>query len=488
MKLFTKQVCYFCNKLKIVILAVVLSTTLFTSAATPVYAIAITDPSGTRTAAWNLFLQSLGSAVGSSLQKYTVDVLSYVIQGGVLIVGGCEKNSANCPKKFEKGANSALGDMVAMTYSAPPASGIVYFASLIENFGLVKPAYAQTGTGFNALGPIADIWRNFRNLTYVIFVLIFVISGFAIMFRWKLNPQTVITIQSALPRIVVALLLVTFSFAIAGLLIDFMYVIIALSAQAFGGIGPPARTAVNGTALSNSFTSGGFWDLTGALFSLVDVRGRIVVESAAGIAGIIGAIVAGAFGLIGGVGAGIGVALVILIVLLIMLTILIRLFLQLLQSYIAIILLTIFGPLQIALGVIPGMPGFSSWLRSLTANILVFPAVAFVLMLGQVLVQHVDTVGLWAPPLLIASGGVGEWTGAIIGIGILLVVNQIPQVVRNAFGLRGLGIAPEQALGPTGLGREGAQAGIGGYLKGASTKGGLWDALYNLAKARRWTA
>jgi hypothetical protein len=54
-----------------------------------------------------------------------------------------------------------------------------------------------------------------------------------IMFRAKLNPQTVISVENALPKIVVALLLITFSFAIAGFLIDLMYISIGIIAVLF---------------------------------------------------------------------------------------------------------------------------------------------------------------------------------------------------------------------------------------------------------------
>jgi len=46
-----------------------------------------------------------------------------------------------------------------------------------------------------------------------------------IMFRIKINPQTAITIQLALPKLIITLLLITFSYAIAGFMIDIFYLI-----------------------------------------------------------------------------------------------------------------------------------------------------------------------------------------------------------------------------------------------------------------------
>ena len=55
-----------------------------------------------------------------------------------------------------------------------------------------------------------------------------IVIGFMVMFRRKIDPKTVITVQNALPKIVLALLLVTFSYAIAAFMIDLMYLVMAI--------------------------------------------------------------------------------------------------------------------------------------------------------------------------------------------------------------------------------------------------------------------
>src|SRR3989344_4202157 len=115
------------------------------------------------------------------------------------------------------GALAATGNLVAVLYSVPPASGVDYLARSIQKFNPVQPVYAQEGgIGFSALQPVQEIWTVFRNISYVGFVLVFVIMGFMIMFRTHISPQAVATVQDSIPRIVIALILVTFSYAIAG--------------------------------------------------------------------------------------------------------------------------------------------------------------------------------------------------------------------------------------------------------------------------------
>jgi hypothetical protein len=109
----------------------------------------------------------------------------------------------------------------------PPASSSQYIRHLAGNFGIIKPVQAQTEPirgGHRALLPIQDIWISLRNITYLIFVLIFIVIGLGIMLRIKIDPRTVMTIQNQIPRIIIALLLITFSYAIAGLMIDLMWV------------------------------------------------------------------------------------------------------------------------------------------------------------------------------------------------------------------------------------------------------------------------
>jgi hypothetical protein len=124
------------------------------------------------------------------------------------------------------GAIGVMSQMISVLYTPPLHTGD-YFNHLAQNFGIVKPAYAQ-GTGFEGLKPLLGIWTAFRNIVYLIFTIVFVVIGLAIMFRIKIDPRTVMTIQNQIPKIIVGIVLVTFSYAISGFLIDMMYTSIYL--------------------------------------------------------------------------------------------------------------------------------------------------------------------------------------------------------------------------------------------------------------------
>lgn len=130
------------------------------------------------------------------------------------------------PSTSSGGAIGLMGNLIALTYTPPLRTGD-YFSYLAQNFGIAKPAYAA-GTGFEGLSPLMGLWIAFRNIVYLLFVLVFVVIGVAIMLRVKIDPRTVMTIENQIPKIIIGLLLVTFSFAIAGFLIDLMWVSIYL--------------------------------------------------------------------------------------------------------------------------------------------------------------------------------------------------------------------------------------------------------------------
>lgn len=153
------------------------------------------------------------------------------------------------PSPKTGGAIGAMGNMITMLY-APPLHTADYFQNLAQNFGITKKTYAQqTGIGFQGLSPLMGIWSAFRNIAYMIFILVFVVIGLAIMLRIKIDPRTVMTIQNSIPKIIIGILLVTFSFAIAGFMIDIMYVLIYLFYGMLVGIPGVDISALNPAAL-----------------------------------------------------------------------------------------------------------------------------------------------------------------------------------------------------------------------------------------------
>ena len=67
---------------------------------------------------------------------------------------------------------------------------------------------------------LSALWSITRNIAYLFFVIAMIIIGFMIMFRNKIGGQVMVTVSNSIPRIIVCLILVTFSFAISGIMLD----------------------------------------------------------------------------------------------------------------------------------------------------------------------------------------------------------------------------------------------------------------------------
>lgn len=398
----------------------------------------------------------------TSLEESIFESTIGIVKSGNVMLWACQ--AANCPPEYRFGAINTVGTMIAGIYANPPVSGITYLADVSSRLSPVKPAYAQAaGTGFDALRPVLKIWRGFRNFAYALFVIIFVAIGFAIMFRLQISPQTVITIQSALPRIIVALILVTFSYAIAGFMIDLLYLIMALAILVIGG-----AAGLNTAELQTQFLQGNFLTALVALNQLMPAGMFIALPA-------LGALVGAGLGALSGIliptsvitlpglaiGAGLGALVGFLVIGIFILYVLFKLFIELVKAYFGIILAVILAPLHLLLGALPlqGV-GFASWFKGLFVNILIFPAVASILLIGRAIGDSLRQPGgqIWSAPLV--GGGDTAIVGAIIALGALLVVHHIPNAIRQAFKTQPfLGAAVGQTLaGPLGL----AQMGIGG--------------------------
>lgn len=366
-----------------------------------------------------------------------------------------------------RGALAAASSLVAGLFANPPASGVQYFAGQIQKFNPVQPAYAQTGLGFDALSPVQKLWEVFRNASYVGFVIVFVVMGFMIMFRAHISPQAVATVQDSIPRIVVALILVTFSYAIAGLMIDLMFlvinIIIALLAQSGVIEASRASTVIFNKSIIGVIT--GAW--TDIFKTAADAISKLLVDTLIGgdLLGILKFTLGGIGGLIVGIAA---------------LFIMFRILLMLLMAYVMIILLTIIAPFFFLIQSLPGNNGAREWFKQMTANVAVFPAVSLMIIFAGVIGGISAFGGTGAGtlkdtalqfPLLV--GGLPENAiGKIIGLGILFMTPEAANLVKNAVGSRG------PSLGGAGVAAVGASAGfLGRRIGQSSVARGVGEAL-----------
>ncbi len=412
------------------------------------------------------------------------------------------------------GAIGLMSNMIGMLYTAPLHTND-YLADLGNNFGIAKKTYAEAEGGMKQLSPLLGAWKVTRNISYLLFVLVFVLIGLLIMLRIKIDPRTVMTIQNQIPKLIIGIVLITFSFAIAGLLIDMMYVVIYLVigiiAQADPAFGshvttvnqnlyqPPigfvnevfstGNTSQGGGGVFNitRFGSAGLYSILTRMLTAQDVTqishgaiqtakdcggggpfGCLFAQLGVG-TGFIGAVMSNAFGWLIGFTVSMLAFFIIIIALLFALF---RVWFMLIKAYVFFLLDVIAAPFWIIAGMFPGgggSLGFGGWIRDVLANLAVFPATIAVFFLGRMLMDNFgygDKVsgnpsGGFVPPLIGNPNSINN-LGGLIGIGVILMAPKMLEILRDVFKapqfkyLTGIG----EALG-AGQATLGAAAGFG---------------------------
>ncbi len=453
----------------------------------------------------------------------------------------CTDNPSDGDKNYRASLIGKMSNLIATPYANPPASGAYWAFSGLQNAGFVPNSYAAEGIGFAAIKPLIGIWSAMRNLAYLVLVLVMLAIGFMVMFRMKLNPQTVISVESALPKIIMALLYITFSFAIAGFLIDLMYVLIVIGIAVLAKA-DPSLTSVDAMHLQNQYLNASFgtiWDsmfpvetgktilgvipiqfsklpIIGGLTTLTSIggaltgllpewinssvrllgayilfqgistfigdKGQAVDTSKIGrafngiqipvIGGSLGNLPEGVFGtilslflfivflpltLIYGAGFILGI-----VVLFTMLLLLFRIFFLLFTGYLKILLLIVFSPIFMLFEAIPGRNAFSYWFKTLISELIVFPVVIFIIVLGRIIVNIYSTdVKLWQPPFLYGINP-NHFT-VLLGMGLIFMIPEIVKLVKEFMGVKGLPLGLQ-----LGTFFAGAGTGVGGAMGVAS--------------------
>mgnify|MGYP001558217776 FL=1 len=359
------------------------------------------------------------------------------------------------------GVIGQLGKAIGFAYQSPPVSLGSYLADVrqnIEKHSLVKPAYAQgAGYGFQNLLPVLPIWKAFRNVAYFVFILVFVLYGFMIMFRMKINPQNTASFQAAIPKIVMTLLIITFAYAIAGFLIDIMYVIFNLILSIFASSGMiNVDNWWNSKVILLASGQGGLlpsfiFSIATAIFfvpsSLINVLTQLP-----GAASLVIDLVLTATGL--------GLILRLIIVIAIGYSYM-KLIFKLFEAYITVIIQVIFSPLILLQDVLPGSDAFGGWMRNIAANLSVFPVTMIMFLLSYIFMIQPFTSqfgiggasglsGITGVPPLPAANGlavpliggpiapiIGSWTNsesilAVIGFFIILMASKYVDMVKDA--------------------------------------------------------
>ncbi|NTU72826.1 hypothetical protein HGB07_01465 [Candidatus Roizmanbacteria bacterium] len=419
----------------------------------------------------------------------------------------CTDNPDDGDKNRTHSLSASAVNLMLAPYQNPPASGIGWTYESLANAGFAPSTYAASGLGFTIIRPYMNIWKALRDSSYLLLVLVIVSIGFLIMFRFKINPQTVIKIENALPKIVITLIAITFSFAIAGFMIDLMYLIIALIVSIlvhpdnFNDTLAYYYTANPTTTLSLLQSGQSIFNIQSLFFTipnnLIGIVGKefdtllraitgglsvaFLTPTIAGYIPFISKLLPKLATQPAGLGftwdtiqsaAGIGGILIfstlsfflgslvfpnLIIGVLVFLTtifLMFRIFFMLLSSYLKIVIFIVVAPLYLSLNAIPGRNTLTSWLKNLFVEIMTFPIVVGIFVLGGMITKlpAAQSNGILTPPFMIGLDP--DKLSFLLG---LMILFSLPELVKLSKQL----LLPKPSPLP--------ELGLGGLFGGATT-------------------
>lgn len=423
------------------------------------------------------------AALEKNGSKNKIALSLYKFTNCLTIGEACSENPKDGDKNYDSSILGFLGNSIALPYTNPPSSGIAWLNDGLQNVGFVPHTYAA-GIGFYSISAFSTVWKVFRNITFFVMAIAIVAIGFMIMFRVKIDSQTVINIENSLPRIVITLLLITFSFAIAGFLIDLMYILIIIAINILGNSDMTGITDINPGTLQPLYLTNqiplweGFWgqrytnlyvegihglidfipDLVRQALGIVvyvfsyltlsnlllrfqdtfnlEVEGSIIVASLKGNAGaLIYFIVINIF-LFVFIPILIWWVIPWILGITIMLFLFFRILFMLISAYVQIVISIIFAPVLILPNVIPGNDAFMKWLKGLIGNLLTFPITIVLLIVVQLIGLNDEVV-----QQAMATNGISQTqfsfpmltmkTSALIPVIVAVFLLIIPQLVKK---------------------------------------------------------
>lgn len=322
------------------------------------------------------------------------------------------QSNASIPEYMKKGLAGMVDDQVVAMFKEQPRVNVV--AHLANEW---VPGYEKSNSvyasGYDDLygSGISGLWSATRNIAYIGFVIIMIVIGFMIMFRNKIGGQVLVTVGNSIPRVVVALVLVTFSFAIMGLIIDLGGLSMKIVADLIFGDPAGGIKIYNPVELVLGFIG------TNILNPLenADSTGLGIPSILAGVIGIA----------VWMKGPAIGASIILLVIAIIILGIIIvgaiKLWFVLIKAYLSLLVDLVISPLAILFGAVPGneasaMNIFKSALR----NVMVFP-LAFAIVNIPYFVED-KGFSLDFPESLAPDGTGGVGTGFFIAVAKIVAI------------------------------------------------------------------
>ncbi|MBD3329316.1 hypothetical protein GF357_02370 [Candidatus Dojkabacteria bacterium] len=326
-----------------------------------------------------------------SSQSLVTNTIMGLANSGMAIIGGTDTFVGS-----ENIDQSKLGAMTRKGLLGVTDQGIYSAASFGEEIKTTQhlaenwvPGYKSntTSAAVTPLNPpygydylvqmgLASVWQRTLVMSYIFFVVIFIVVGFMIMFRSKIGGQVAVTVYNTLPQIIFSLVLATFSFAIVGLILNLSAWLskFVLAFMNLKSTGPgSAYTPTGPLFLLNPKHMSTYGGPFSTVIKTIDTMfGMSHLYSHSTLTIILKGLGVTLTGLIG--------ILVWLIYLIIYLVASIKVYISVMKALMGIILDLIIAPLVMAASAIPGQDSIrKQWINRVMKNALTFPVTLAIL-------------------------------------------------------------------------------------------------------------
>ncbi len=222
-----------------------------------------------------------------------------------------------------------------------PVSLASYYRYNLRKIPVIgNTAYAQEYGGWG-LELALNLWTKTRNIAYAMMAVLMLVIGILIITRKRINPQTVVTVQTALPRVIISLFLITFSYPIGAVFASAIVPISVIVMKIF------------------------FSEILDQVGTMADMNQFVMINTLIALT-------------LGGEGA---IALLTMMALAAMtLVAMMAVLVKIVLINLKILLAIVFAPIQFAIASMPGQEELiTKWFKQMIARVLAIPAMLFMM-------------------------------------------------------------------------------------------------------------
>src|SRR3990167_1477829 len=168
----------------------------------------------------------LGTDASGAVDYSRLKSGEFYIKNGRKVIGINHADSTKCTlgmldNKSARGSGSVLAIATVMGNAVQqkdvlPINLALFFRDEIKDVPIVgNRVYAAGATYDIPLETmVLELWKLARNASYAILSIIMIVIGMMIMVRKKVNTQLIVTVENAIPRVILGVFLITFSYPI----------------------------------------------------------------------------------------------------------------------------------------------------------------------------------------------------------------------------------------------------------------------------------